>query len=538
MGISFLATTQPLNHKTIFTRQDTLRGSNTSGRSWWDVLHYDIVIKPDFTSKTIVGKTTIRYKVVAEKHSDYMQIDLQKPLQIDAIYYNGKPYINYPPKPYYNEGNVWFIPLPKTPLNSEASIGFEYHGRPREAILPPWDGGWIWKRDDQQRPWMSVACQGLGASSWYPCKDYQGDEPDNGALLSIVVPDTLIGVGNGRLKSKIVSGASATYQWEVKTAINNYDIVPYIGKYVNWSDTLMGEKGKLDVNFWALQQDTVPAKKQFQQVKKMLRAFEYWFGPYPFYQDGYQLIQAPHLGMEHQSAIAYGNKFQNGYLGEDRSNTGWGLKWDYIIVHESGHEWFGNNITTKDIADMWVHEGFATYSEVLFTEYYYGKEAASQYILGLRPKNMNDIPIIGFYGVNQEGSTDMYVKGANMIHTIRQLIHEDEKFRQLLRGLNKDFYHQTVTSAQVEDYISKKTGLNLGKVFDQYLRTTNIPVLEVKALVNSTKYRWHDCVPGFNMAVKLSDGTWLQPTEAWKEIKKKIKDMEVEKDFFIRVENR
>jgi aminopeptidase N len=293
--------------------------------------------------------------------------------------------------------------------------------------------------------------------------------------------------------------------------------VPYIGQYVNFTDTLMGEKGKLDLSYWVLDYNLDKAKKQFgRDVKRMLRAFEYWFGPYPFYEDGFKLVESSHLGMEHQSGIAYGNKFLNGYLGGDLSGSGWGLKWDYIIVHEAGHEWFGNNITTNDIADMWVHEGFTMYSEVLFIEYYYGKKAADEYIQGLRSRISNDIPLIGPYGVNREGSGDMYNKGANLLHTIRQVIDNDDLFRKILRGLNKEFYHKTTSSKEVETYISKQSGKDFSKVFDQYLRNTAIPELECKEKGNNLDYRWTNCVPGFNMPVKLKSGMWFYPTTQWK----------------------
>jgi aminopeptidase N len=281
------------------------------------------------------------------------------------------------------------------------------------------------------------------------------------------------------------------------------------------------------------------SKKQFAQVPQMLKAFEYWFGPYPFYEDGYKLVDAPYLGMEHQSGVAYGNGYTNGYLGKKYpSSSDWALKFDYIIVHESGHEWFANNITTKDIADMWVHEGFTNYSEDLFIEYYYGKPAATDYILGLRNHIQNDKPIIGIYGVNKEGSGDIYAKGANMIHTIRQIINDDEKFRNILRGLNKDFYHQVVTTKQIEDYISQKSGKDFSKVFDQYLRTDQIPVLELKADKDKLEYRWSNCIDAFDMPVKLSNGTWLQPTTQWTKLKvdnTDFKNVDVDKNFYIKV---
>jgi aminopeptidase N len=367
---------------------------------------------------------------------------------------------------------------------------------------------------------MSVACQGLGASVWYPCKDHQSDEPDGGATLNITVADSLVAVGNGRLINKTKNdNGTTTWRWNVRNPINNYNIVPYIGKYVTWHDEYEGEKGKLDLDYWVLDYDLEKAKKQFgRDVKPMIKCFESWFGPYPFYEDGYKLVESPHLGMEHQSAVAYGNRFMNGYLGRDLSGSSWGLKWDYIIVHESGHEWFANNITTKDIADMWVHEGFTDYAEPLFVECQYGKKAADEYCQGLRRNIQNDEPVIGPYGVNKEGSGDMYAKGANLLHTVRQIINDDDKFRSILRGLNKDYYHSTVTSKEVENYISKKSGKDLSLIFDQYLRTTKIPQLEYKIKGSSFSYRWTNCVKGFKIPIKISSGgtdRWITPGETW-----------------------
>jgi len=531
---------QPLSQKTKFTHQDTLRGTLGPERTWWDVLHYDISVEPDYKSKSIKGKTIIEYKVVEDKHSDYMQIDLQQPLKIDTLYYDGKMYINYPAKPYYNEGNVWHVPLPKAAKNSVHTIGISYSGYPKIAQRPPWDGGWIFTSDEKGRPWMTVACQGLGASVWYPCKDHQSDEPDNGATLSITVSDTLTAVGNGRLKKKQSNNnGTTTWTWEVKSPINNYTIIPYIGKYVGWHENYNGEKGKLDLDYWVLDYDLEKAKKQFTQVKDMMKCFEYWMGPYPFYEDGYKLIETSHLGMEHQSAVAYGNHFMNGYLGRDLSGSGWGKDWDYIIVHESGHEWFGNNITSNDIADMWVHEGFTDYTETLFVECMFGKEAANAYSQGLRRTIGNRQTIIGFYGVNQEGSGDMYNKGNNLLHTIRQVIDNDSLFRDILRGLNKTFYHKTVDTKEVENYISKRSGKDLSKIFDQYLRTTKIPVLEYKEEGNNISYRWNNVVDGFDMPVFLTSGKklLLKPTTEWQQITLPLNFSvtDVDKNFYITV---
>ncbi|HXO73756.1 MAG TPA: M1 family metallopeptidase, partial [Puia sp.] len=360
-------------------------------------------------------------------------------------------------------------------------------------------------------------------SAWFPCKDHLSDEPDSGVVLHITAPDTLVAIGNGRLRDKKSNGnGTTTWTWAVTSPINSYDIIPYIGKYVNWSTVFDGEKGKLDCNYWVLDYNLEKAKPQFKQADTMLRAFEYWMGPYPFYEDGYKLVEAPHLGMEHQSNVAYGNHFANGYLGRDLSSTGWGLKWDFIIVHESGHEWFGNNITDKDAADMWVHEGFTNYTETLYTTYLYGVEAGNDYVIGTRKNIRNDKPIIGVYGVNKEGSGDMYYKGGNMLHIIRQII-GDSAFREMLHGLQKTFYHQTVTTQQIEEYISTFAHQDFSKIFDQYLRTIKIPVLAYQSSGDIISYRWSNCVKGFNMPVKVFIGgareQWITPTDQWQTIK-------------------
>jgi aminopeptidase N len=552
VSINTIAMAQLGAKKETFTHADTLRGSLNANRDWWDVLRYDLTVKPNYENKTIEGKTEILFKAL--KNGKAIQLDLQAPLIIDSIFEKiqspttlGQEYFLSTKLKYSQQqsDNIAIVNFEnEVTKNSFKRITIYYHGKPREAINPPWDGGWIWKKDAKGRPWMSVACQGLGASVWYPCKDHQSDEPDNGASLTVTIPDTLIAVGNGRLiNQKSETSNLKSYTWEVKNPINNYLIIPYIGKYVNFTDTIMGEKGKLDLSYWVLDYDLEKAKEQFKQAKLMLHAFEYWFGPYPFYEDSYKLVEAPHLGMEHQSATAYGNKFMNGYLGRDLSGTGWGLKWDYIIVHESGHEWFANNITTKDIADMWVHEGITDYSETLFTEYYYGKEAGNDYNYGQRRGIGNKEPVIGFYGVNKEGSQDMYPKGANMMHTIRHSINDDEKFRNILRGLNKEFYHQTVTTQQVENYISKKSGFDYSKVFDQYLRATKIPVLEyyIDSAASSVTLKWDSCVAGFDLPIVIqSSGKRIKATTNWQTIKLTTDDLtwftkkNIERYFYIK----
>lgn len=544
--IIVIANAQLLKNKPTFTKADTLRGSLNENRDWWDVLRYDITVKPNFEKKELEGLVEIQ---VALNGSNFLgkkiQIDLQNSLTIDRIRINKKVELSFEK----SSENTWI--LTPTNLTHEEEfakkskknipllfIEIYYHGKPIEAKTPPWDGGWIWKKDKNGNPWMSVAVQGLGASAWYPCKDYQGDEPDNGASLTMIVPDTLVAVANGKLTStKSLTGnekRETKYKWEVKNPINNYCIVPYIGKYVNFTDTFMGEKGKLNLNYWVLDYNLEKAKEQFKQVKPMLKAFEYWFGPYPFYEDDFKLVDAPHLGMEHQSAIAYGNQYKNGYLGSDRSGkTGWGLKWDFIIVHESGHEWFANNITAKDIADMWIHEAFTTYSETLFTEYYYGKQAANEYNFGQRRNIRNEASMIGIYGVNKEGSGDMYDKGSNMIHSLRHAINDDKKFRAILRGMNKKFWHTTVTTKDIEEYISKQAGFNFQYVFNQYLQTIDIPVFEysMNEQTNQLTYKYSNCIDEFNLPLWITvDGKQIQlkPTTQWQTLSFKDK-LSVEK---------
>ncbi|MFV0305184.1 MAG: M1 family metallopeptidase [Moheibacter sp.] len=504
---------QVLNHKKEFTRQDSLRGTNNEFRNWWDVQFYKLFIEPDFDKKSIKGYCTIEFKVVKNTHENIMQIDLQEPMTIENITLG-----NHKIKDFQKEGNVYFIKINKSlEINTNHYLTIHFSGNPRLAVRPPWDGGWVFTKDEKGRDWASVACQGLGASVWFPNKDYQGDEPDRGMDLVLRVPKGLNAVANGRLVERYIVGEKEEFVWVVENPINNYNIIPYIGSYVNFNDVYEGEKGKLDLNYWVLDYNLEKAKKQFEQVKPMLKSFEHWFGAYPFYKDGYKLVESPYLGMEHQSAIAYGNHYVNGYMGNDLSQTGWGLKWDFIIIHESGHEWFGNSITTKDVADMWVHESFTAYSETLYTEDLYGKEAGNDYVIGARLNILNDIPMIGNYGVNQEGSGDIYYKGANMLHTFRQLLEDDDKFRSILRGLNETFYHKTVTTKEIEDFLSEKSGIDLTEFFNQYLRTIMIPILEYKLEGNQLSYRWTNIVERFDMPVKIADSEkWIFPTYKWK----------------------
>lgn len=529
--LTLLPTGENRSQDKAFTRADTLRGSITEERAWWDAVHYDIGVEPDYGSMTIVGSVRLRFRVLGPGRT--MQLDLQAPMEIVGVEWDGRP-LNIT-----RDGNAWHIRFPEAPpTGSLQTISVSFSGKPQVAKRPPWDGGWIFTRDQRGRPWMSVACQGLGASVWYPCKDHQSDEPDS-AAISVTVPDTLVAVANGRLRGITPQqGGRRTYRWAVTSPINLYNIVPYIGKYVSWGDTFAGEAGVLNCTYHVLDYELERAKAQFTQVPGMLSCFEHWFGPYPFYADGYQLVQAPHLGMEHQSAVAYGNGFRNGYRGNDLSGTGWGLNWDFIIVHESGHEWFGNNVSSKDLADMWVHESFTNYSETVFTGCQSGQKAAAEYVAGTRRLVRNDIPVVGRYGVNDEGSGDMYYKGGNMVHYMRQLFRDDERFRLALRAMNDTFRHATVTYADVVGFWSRRSGMDLSKLFEQYLKTTKVPVLAYRIKGDRLQYRWTDAIDGYDIPVKVMlDGKtekWLSPTTAWKtaRLSSKIRELAMHPDFY------
>ena len=516
----------------IFTHQDTLRGSITPERAWWDLKHYHLDIKVNPADSTISGSNTIRYKVL--KSSNRMQIDLQKPMEIYKVTQDDKE-LNYT-----RDGNAFFIQLdaPQNVGEIKEVVVF-YGGKPKIAVRPPWDGGITWSKDKNGNPFIASTCQGLGASAWWPNKDHMYDEVDD-MLISVNVPGNLTNVSNGRLQGVTdLKDGTRTFTWYVSNPINNYGVNINIGDYVSFSEVFKGEKGNLDCEYYVLRDNLAKAKTHFKEVPKMLKAFEHWFGPYPFYEDSYKLVEAPYLGMEHQSSVTYGNGYQNGYLGRDRSESGWGLKFDYIIIHESGHEWFANNITYKDIADMWIHESFTCYSENLFVEYYHGKNAGAEYVRGQRNEIQNESQMIGKYDVNNEGA-DLYNKGANMLHTLRQIVNDDEKWRTILRGLNSTFYHQTVTTQQIEDYLSQQVGLDLKPFFDQYLRDIRIPTFEYKFQGNNLEYRWTNCVPDFDMPVKVTlngKEQWLKPQTDWIVKLKTPKDLklEVDENFYVEV---
>lgn len=519
-----------------FTRADSLRGSITKERAWWDLTYYHLDIEVDPEKQFISGFNTVQYKVL-EPHQT-LQIDLQAPLTIIRVTQLDKAL------EVVKEGNAHFIKLVHPQQKGQVNeIRIEYEGKPRVSPNPPWSGGFTWQKDSNNKHFIATSCQGDGASLWWPNKDHMYDEVDS-MLISVTVPEGLMNVSNGRLRQAEMNIASKdgikknTWHWFVSSPINNYGVNVNIGDYVDFSEIYKGEKGDLDCDYYVLRDNLDKAKEQFKQVGPMMEAFEHWFGPYPFYEDSYKLVEVPYLGMEHQSSVTYGNDYGNGYRGRDVSGSGWGLKFDFIIIHESGHEWFANNITYKDMADMWIHESFTAYSENLYLDYLYGKEAASEYVIGTRKNISNKSPIIGPYDVNKSGSGDMYSKGANMLHTIRQIIDNDELWRSILRGLNETFYHQTVHTSQIENYISEKSGIDFSKVFDQYLRDARIPKLEYSVNGNQLGFQWTNAISGFDMPLFVDiNGTKikLNPTVKRQTLKldKKIDTFSVDRNFYI-----
>lgn len=490
---------QLMEAKSEFTRADSLRGNLTPLRTCYDIQYYHLDVKVDIDNKFISGSNLFRFKATSDFKR--LQFDLFANLKINKIVYKGAEL------PFTREYNAVFVVFP-TSINrgTEDEFIVYYEGHPTEAARAPWDGGFDWKKDSNGKPWVATACQGMGASVWWPNKDHQYDEVDS-MLISVAVPNEVMNVSNGRLVDREkLPGGYTKYYWKVTNPINNYNVAINIGDYIHFKEKYKGEKGLLDVDYYILRENDTPEKKAHLQknARQTLEAFEHWFGPYPFYEDGYKLVETHHTGMEHQSAVAYGNRYQNGYRGRDDSGTGWGQKWDFIVVHESGHEWFGNNITSADLGDMWIHESFTNYSEALFIDYFYGKEASQAYVHGIRRGIRNNAPIQGPYHVNKEGSGDMYPKGGVMLNMVRTIIDDDKQWRSILRGLNKRFYHQQVDYKDITTYINQTSGIDLSKVFEQYVKHASIPTLEIQQdTTGKILGRWISEVNGFQMPIHI-----------------------------------
>ena len=523
---------QLLSSEHKFTKADSLRGSLRPERTAFDMLKYDLNIQVMPKEKSIQGYNRITFEVL--EHQQVMQLDLFDNMKIDSIVFQDKNL------EFKREYNAFFIHF-KNELQSGSTeiIDVYYHGKPIIAKNPPWDGGFVFDQDSNENPWIAVAVQGTGASLWFPNKDHLSDEPDE-VDIRITVPKDLVAVSNGRLIDEIeVKEDLKTYYWQVTYPINNYNITLNIGDYVHFSDQFQD----LDLEYYVLRENLEKAKKHFEQVKPMMDCFYKKIGPYPFVRDSFKLVETPYLGMEHQSAVAYGNQYVNGYLGSDLSKTGYGLKFDFIIIHESGHEWFGNSISVKDIADLWIHEGFTTYTEAIFVECEYGKDAALDYIYGQRQLIQNKRPIIGEYGVNHEGSSDMYAKGSNIINTLRSLVDNDELWWKMLRDFTKEFAYQTTTTQEVVNFFSKALDKDLKAFFSQYLKYRDIPKLVFKTnnKNKNLEYKWNVDVEEFDMPLEIKvDGKslWLFPkSSTWKTLEIKtgqVVDID-KKRFYIEV---
>jgi aminopeptidase N len=512
--------------KSQYTQADSLRGSLRAERAY-DVLKYHLQVKVVPEEKYISGFNTISFKT--EQELPVMQIDLFENMKVDSIiHHNGA-------LEYERKFNAVFVTF-EEPLKTDQidSVQFYYSGNPIIAANAPWDGGFVFDEDEEGNPWIAVAVQGTGASLWYPNKDHQSDEPEE-VLIEIAVPNGLMNVSNGRFLGKEDLGNGYTrWSWKVSNPINNYDVVLNIGNYVHFEDSFQN----LDLDYYVLPYNLKKAKKQFEEVKPMMACFYDKFGEYPFVEDGYKLVETPYLGMEHQSAVAYGNQYMPGYLGRDLSGTGIGLKWDFIIIHESGHEWFGNSITARDIADMWIHEGFTSYSEAVYIECRWGKEEALEYLKGIRKGIGNQKTIIGDYGVNSEGSGDMYYKGANLLNNLRSIYNDDVFWWKTLKDYTETYKHQIIDTKTVETFFDRAIDLDLQPVFDQYLRHSNLPELQLKKKKDGIWYRWETDVENFKMPVDVfinRKETRLMATNDWQKINlliKNIEDIKVKEESF------
>ncbi len=511
------------------TKADTLRGALSPERTCYDQTFNHLDVKFDFANKSISGSNTIFFTVVTDFSK--LQIDLFENMKLEKILDNKGNELKFS-----REFGAVFVYFPNQQNKGEqAYIQIFYNGTPIAAKRAPWDGGFVWKKDKNENDFVGVACQGTGASLWWPCKDHQADEVDS-MLLTFTSPSKYTMVANGKLRSKTKADENnTTTNWIITYPINSYNVTFNIGDFVNFSETM---PNGLLLDYYVLSYNLEKAKEHFKQVKPMMECYEKFFGDYPFTRDSYKLVETSYLGMEHQSAVAYGNNYLQGYLGTDRSGTGIGKLFDYIIIHETGHEWWGNNVTSKDIADMWIHEGFCTYSESIYVECLYGKDSAISYLNGGKNFIGNKSPIIGKYNLNLEGSGDMYPKGSLFLNTIRSVINNDVVWFSILKGIQKDFGLKTTTTEEIINYISAKSGKDISKIADQYLNYPDLPELELKTSSKTVEYRWNTNVKNFEMPVRLMTKNkvyqTITPTNNWQllKINGKKNDFRVDEDHF------
>lgn len=532
----------PIGNKCVFA-QNNLRCANTEHRAWWDARHYELHVTFDLENEQISGYNIITARALLPKQS-VMQIDLQLPMVVDSVKSAGG--LQLPDDtavPFVQEDDVCYIMMPFSGFEPDErfKVKIYFHGQPKQAVRPPWDGGIVISRDPAGNPWWAVACQSAGASIWWPCKDLRSDEPEEGIAEFYKAPAGFTVIGNGRLQETIPMQTSTIWYWETTAPINLYNVTFYMGKYTHWQEEIAGINGMLSIDYYALEDHAAQAQTQWKQTAEILNCYEYWLGPYPFYKDGYKLVEAPYLGMEHQSAIAYGNGFQNGYKGIDRSGSGYGLDFDFIIAHESAHEWFGNSITAADPADDWIHEGFASYAEMLVVECLEGREAAYSYQSGKSKTIQNDMPVQGRYDECDEGSGDRYDKAGMMIHSIRMMMGNDSLFRAMLHVMNDSFYCKMVHTADICNFINAFTGRDFNPIFYQYLHRTDMPVLAWRQFAKGKlQYRWMNSAPDFNMPVMIwsnDEALLLHPAFEWQELPGKANrnDIRISPDWYVKM---
>ncbi len=502
-------------HRYKFTEADTLRGMLRPERSCYDVTFYDLHLTLHPARRSLEGYVDIHFRALED--FERLQIDLYRNMRLDSILFQGQALS------FQRQHDAVFVTFPRQPSGARGRFRVFYGGRPRVAENPPWQGGFVWASDPEGQPWIGVACEGDGASLWWPNKDHLSDEPDSLAI-SIAVPRGLMAVANGNLRTAWPEGQDMMrYQWFVSYPINNYNVTLNVAAYVHFQSTYASPANgdTLSLDYYVLPDNLPRARDHFRQVQEVLACFEQYLGPYPFWKDGYALVETPYLGMEHQSAIAYGNQYKRGYLGGLIPGD---MDWDYIIVHETGHEYFGNSLSVADLAEMWIHESFTTYLESVFVEYTLGYDDALRYLRSQRPFIQNQQPILGPADVNWDdwNGSDHYYKGAWMLHTLRHTLRSDTLWWNILRDFYQQHAHSIVRTDDFIGLVNERTGRSYDAFFEQYLVYPDLPVLEYSLEETGSSLlltcRWRTEVSDFRMplAMEVPGGRrWIEPGPTW-----------------------
>jgi aminopeptidase N len=488
------------------SRAELLRGEYGRYRANNDLLYYDLDVRIDPAKKWISGRNSVRFKML--KDDTRIQLELYANLSVDRIVHDGREL------KYTRDHNTVYIDFPDTLRSGRTyTIDFHYSGAPLE--VGRFDA-LAFKKDPAGGDWINTANEGVGSSVWWPSKDQWRDEPE-GMDIRVSVPNPLVNVSNGRFVAKTDLGDGYTkWHYRVHYPINSYNVSLNIANYVHFGETM----GELTLDYYVLPANLENARRQFAQVKPMMEAFQKYFGPYPFPKDGYKLIEVPYSGMEHQSAVTYGNRFANGYLERDWTGVGVSLKFDFIIIHETAHEWFGNAVSAAEQSDMWIHEAWATYMECLYVEHMFGYDDALKYTNGYKTKIGNKEPIIVQRGLARDPNQDQYFKGALFLHTLRSVV-GDVKWFKLIRDVYDQFKYKNIMTEELVALVNKQLSQDLTPVFDQYLRRAALPVLELtfNEAEQLVWYRWNADETAFAMPIGVGDPTrWqtIQPTSDWK----------------------